>query len=198
MEKYDLITSIVGVKGKRKAHPSLLSIIDRKYFPRKKKNKKKLSRPSSTDVKTEDLTEYGDDEKTSPVSTIEEFSPMTIPSSTDQLMSILAENGNGDGETRKAICIKPKPPRRREPASTTVANMLQVHLQRGGICTDGTGIIASKYAGIGSSAGKQKIPRPANAFMLFANEWRKKLAIQNPRESNKDISVRLVFYHSYL
>lgn len=36
-------------------------------------------------------------------------------------------------------------------------------------------------------------PRPANAFMLFANEWRKKLAAENPRESNKDISVRLVF-----
>ncbi|XP_015438940.1 PREDICTED: transcription factor Sox-10-like [Dufourea novaeangliae] len=38
---------------------------------------------------------------------------------------------------------------------------------------------------------KRKIPRPANAFMLFANEWRKKLAAENPRESNKDISVRL-------
>lgn len=37
---------------------------------------------------------------------------------------------------------------------------------------------------------KRKIPRPANAFMLFANEWRKKLAAENPRESNKDISVR--------
>lgn len=36
-------------------------------------------------------------------------------------------------------------------------------------------------------------PRPANAFMLFANEWRKKIAAENPRESNKDISVRLVF-----
>lgn len=35
-----------------------------------------------------------------------------------------------------------------------------------------------------------KIPRPPNAFMLFANEWRKKLAFQYPRESNKDISVR--------
>ncbi|XP_076752670.1 uncharacterized protein LOC143424487 [Xylocopa sonorina] len=44
-----------------------------------------------------------------------------------------------------------------------------------------------------SNRVKRKIPRPANAFMLFANEWRKKLAAQNPRESNKDISVRLVF-----
>ncbi|XP_076545309.1 uncharacterized protein LOC117609522 isoform X1 [Osmia lignaria lignaria] len=42
-----------------------------------------------------------------------------------------------------------------------------------------------------SSGVKRKIPRPANAFMLFANEWRKKLAAENPRESNKDISVRL-------
>lgn len=43
-----------------------------------------------------------------------------------------------------------------------------------------------------SNGVKRKIPRPANAFMLFANEWRKKLAAENPRESNKDISVRLV------
>ncbi|XP_069686383.1 uncharacterized protein [Periplaneta americana] len=41
------------------------------------------------------------------------------------------------------------------------------------------------------AAPRQKIPRPPNAFMLFANEWRKKLAVQFPRESNKDISVRL-------
>ncbi|KOX81221.1 hypothetical protein WN51_00129 [Melipona quadrifasciata] len=40
-----------------------------------------------------------------------------------------------------------------------------------------------------SNGVKRKIPRPANAFMLFANEWRKKLAAENPRESNKDISI---------
>lgn len=34
-------------------------------------------------------------------------------------------------------------------------------------------------------------PRPPNAFMIFANEWRKKLALENPSESNKQISVRL-------
>ncbi|XP_018331223.1 high mobility group B protein 7-like isoform X2 [Agrilus planipennis] len=36
-----------------------------------------------------------------------------------------------------------------------------------------------------------KIRRPQNAFMIFANEFRKKLASENPSESNKDISVRL-------
>ncbi|XP_067000729.2 uncharacterized protein [Anabrus simplex] len=36
-----------------------------------------------------------------------------------------------------------------------------------------------------------KIPRPPNAFMIFANEWRRKLAFQHPTESNKEISVRL-------
>lgn len=29
-----------------------------------------------------------------------------------------------------------------------------------------------------------KIPRPPNAFMIFANEWRKKLAIKNPGRKN--------------
>ncbi|XP_054260416.1 uncharacterized protein LOC128985068 [Macrosteles quadrilineatus] len=37
----------------------------------------------------------------------------------------------------------------------------------------------------------KKIPRPPNAFMIFANDWRKRLALQNPTESNKTISVRL-------
>ncbi|CAG0881121.1 unnamed protein product [Darwinula stevensoni] len=35
------------------------------------------------------------------------------------------------------------------------------------------------------------IPRPPNAFMVFAKEWRPKLAQQFNQESNKDISVRL-------
>ncbi|XP_048511222.1 zinc finger protein 131-like isoform X2 [Athalia rosae] len=36
-----------------------------------------------------------------------------------------------------------------------------------------------------------KIPRPPNAFMIFANEWRRKIAFQYPNENNKEISVRL-------
>ncbi|KAJ1529822.1 hypothetical protein ONE63_006563 [Megalurothrips usitatus] len=43
----------------------------------------------------------------------------------------------------------------------------------------------------GPFSRKDRIPRPPNAFMLFANEYRKKLSCENPRESNKDISVRL-------
>ncbi|XP_059488328.1 transcription factor SOX-30-like [Neocloeon triangulifer] len=42
-----------------------------------------------------------------------------------------------------------------------------------------------------SVAGAGKIRRPPNAFMVFANEWRRKLAVENPSESNKDISIRL-------
>ncbi|XP_021951968.1 protein tramtrack, beta isoform isoform X2 [Folsomia candida] len=38
---------------------------------------------------------------------------------------------------------------------------------------------------------KEKIPRPPNSFMIFANEWRRQLANQFPNESNKEISVRL-------
>lgn len=36
-----------------------------------------------------------------------------------------------------------------------------------------------------------KVPRPANAFMLYANENRKKMAQAFPLDSNKDISKRL-------
>jgi HMG (high mobility group) box len=36
-----------------------------------------------------------------------------------------------------------------------------------------------------------KIRRPPNAFMIFANEWRRRLATENPNESNKAISIRL-------
>jgi len=57
------------------------------------------------------------------------------------------------------------------------------------LCIDGGGLADATTLGV-----KRKIPRPANAFMLFANEWRRKLAAENPRESNKDISVRLVLF----
>jgi hypothetical protein len=36
-----------------------------------------------------------------------------------------------------------------------------------------------------------KIPRPPNAFLLFANKWRKTLSMQYPWERNKEISIRL-------
>jgi hypothetical protein len=38
---------------------------------------------------------------------------------------------------------------------------------------------------------KVRIRRPPNAFIVFANEWRKKIAAQNPQERNKQISTRL-------
>lgn len=36
-----------------------------------------------------------------------------------------------------------------------------------------------------------KIPRPPNAFILFSNKWRKKMAEQHPWETNMEISKRL-------
>ncbi|VEN39111.1 unnamed protein product, partial [Callosobruchus maculatus] len=38
---------------------------------------------------------------------------------------------------------------------------------------------------------KLKIPRPPNAFMLYANEHRKVMAQQHPADSNKEISRKL-------
>jgi hypothetical protein len=52
-----------------------------------------------------------------------------------------------------------------------------------------------KFSTCPPSQGKQKaiskIPRPPNAFLLFANKWRRTLAKQYPWENNKSISVRL-------
>ena len=115
----------------------------------------------------------------------------------NQLIGILTENAanaSGNSTTRKkTICIEPKVHR------AAVGNFVEVQLQRGEseFATRPVGVSSSGRKSnsivVGDPApGKQKIPRPANAFMLFANEWRKRLAIENPRESNKDISVRLV------
>jgi hypothetical protein len=38
---------------------------------------------------------------------------------------------------------------------------------------------------------KVKIRRPPNAYIIFANEWRKIIAAQNPGEKSKQISTRL-------
>ncbi|ENN78793.1 hypothetical protein YQE_04749, partial [Dendroctonus ponderosae] len=35
------------------------------------------------------------------------------------------------------------------------------------------------------------VSKPPHAFMIFANEWRKKLTVEHPEENNKEISVRL-------
>lgn len=121
----------------------------------------------------------------------------------NQLIGILTESSANrivDGTTsgcagaattrKKTICMEPRLNR------GPVSNVVQVQLQRGAApsITGGAGVSSSggkpSIVGGHPAPGKQKIPRPANAFMLFANEWRKKLAVENPRESNKDISVR--------
>ncbi|KAH0952121.1 hypothetical protein HN011_010871 [Eciton burchellii] len=81
-------------------------------------------------------------------------------------------------------------PQQQQRSQRAAANRSPRHESANGIptllCIDGRLVDAA------TSGVKPKIPRPANAFMLFANEWRRKLAAENPRESNKDISVRLV------
>ncbi|XP_034943823.1 uncharacterized protein [Chelonus insularis] len=109
-------------------------------------------------------------------------------SSRKQLIVFPTENSNRVIECEQRnqqICIESKPPRKRELPS----NILQMQLQRQRFTNASATNLGGKCAN--STLGKAKIPRPANAFMLFANEWRKKLALENPRESNKDISVRL-------
>lgn len=36
---------------------------------------------------------------------------------------------------------------------------------------------------IGSQDKKSEIPRPPNAFMIFATEWRKKIVVEHPGEA---------------
>jgi hypothetical protein len=38
---------------------------------------------------------------------------------------------------------------------------------------------------------RENIPRLSNAFINFANEWRRKLAAKYPEDRNKEISVHL-------
>lgn len=78
--------------------------------------------------------------------------------------------------------------RRRE----TIENSSKFHQQRQQYEQNMTLVKKTNEFNGNKSSSKAKIPRPANAFMLFANKWRKKLAAENPKESNKDISVRLV------
>lgn len=57
--------------------------------------------------------------------------------------------------------------------------------------TDAAGDMNSSEPNYVDQRRGHRIPRPPNAFMIFANEWRKRLALENPTESNKQISVRL-------
>ncbi|KAL1131972.1 hypothetical protein AAG570_011583 [Ranatra chinensis] len=57
----------------------------------------------------------------------------------------------------------------------------------------GGGRSSSGRSSGGRSSSGNKIPRPPNAFMLYANTWRRRLAYAHPGESNKEISVS--FYY---
>ncbi|XP_024945294.1 uncharacterized protein LOC107272205 isoform X2 [Cephus cinctus] len=107
--------------------------------------------------------------------------------STSQLIEILSnENIMTSTSTRKRhICIRPKSEHQQK---SQLNVQRDIQLQEAPCVTD-TFLEVTRKSSLGPA--KQKIPRPANAFMLFANVWRKKLAVENPRESNKDISVRL-------
>lgn len=97
-------------------------------------------------------------------------------------IGIIKERNTNVNKICKTICVDVKSLRNRDIAN----NVVQVKL-----CDNGAlPVVNSSQSKVANSTTKLKIPRPPNAFMLFANEWRKKLATQNPRESNKDISVR--------
>ncbi|XP_052131244.1 transcription factor SOX-3-like [Frankliniella occidentalis] len=115
------------------------------------------------------------------------------------LLGVLAGDGitlNSNVFTVCSASISPDPPE--EPAalprrpvvlstSSTLLRKRPVEPQR----ALEEGAAAAAQSGSGAASRKDRIPRPPNAFMLFANEFRKKLSCENPRESNKDISVRL-------
>ncbi|XP_076637179.1 uncharacterized protein LOC143349655 [Colletes latitarsis] len=104
------------------------------------------------------------------------------------------EDYKGNG-SRKKIRVEPKQIcSSREKCDKEEKIFVLQQLGRSQIPRDGFPAFVCIDGRIADPSGvKRKIPRPANAFMLFANEWRKTLAAENPRESNKDISVRLVF-----
>ncbi|CAG5108948.1 Similar to SRY: Sex-determining region Y protein (Lutra lutra) [Cotesia congregata] len=86
--------------------------------------------------------------------------------------------------------------RKRDSSVSVSGKILKVDIGQKQVSVDaGASQLGGKYSN-SNALGKAKIPRPANAFMLFANEWRRKLANENPRESNKDISVRLSYESS--
>ena len=103
----------------------------------------------------------------------------SIPNKCHQLIGVLTErkdNNKRDENNRMTICIEPR-------QLKTLTLGLRVENEEN--------CVKFEDQVQGGGPMRQKIPRPANAFMLFANEWRKKLAVENPRESNKEISVRL-------
>ncbi|XP_063976003.1 uncharacterized protein LOC135161925 isoform X2 [Diachasmimorpha longicaudata] len=111
---------------------------------------------------------------------------MVLPSTPDQVINSPTDENTRPTrrDAKKQIRVEPSRSRKREIPSDPL--QLSLDYQQ-----DSTENASALKRGGKSSVGKAKIPRPANAFMLFANDWRKKLAADNPRESNKDISVRL-------
>ncbi|KAK0174753.1 hypothetical protein PV327_010487 [Microctonus hyperodae] len=129
---------------------------------------------------------------------------IVLPTLESSSSSSSSSNGRKTNcESRKQQhCIESRPPRRRESPSNVVVHSssrqssLSSHQQQHQRTqfNDASAMQLGGKCANNNAPGKAKIPRPANAFMLFANEWRKKLAVENPRESNKDISVRLVLF----
>ncbi|OXU26895.1 hypothetical protein TSAR_015815 [Trichomalopsis sarcophagae] len=108
--------------------------------------------------------------------------PISVKQSKCQLIGVLMEKNNyEETSSRRQIRIESK---------SEIAPRQQLEANdENSVLTSGKS--EDETDGRNSGGAKLKIPRPANAFMLFANEWRKKLAVENPKESNKDISVRL-------
>ncbi|KAJ8922680.1 hypothetical protein NQ315_007712 [Exocentrus adspersus] len=57
--------------------------------------------------------------------------------------------------------------------------------------SEGTVNVTDDNKSIENVLEAEKNSRPTSAFMIFAYEWRNKLAVEHPEENNKEISVRL-------
>lgn len=114
--------------------------------------------------------------------------------SRDQSAANSPTDSNKEGELNMTINIEPPSMLDIESIGNTDSPLKNGNNSGNGNSSNGNNGVAKAVVMEVSGPGgemREKIPRPPNSFMIFANEWRRQLASQFPNESNKEISVRL-------